>query len=58
MLDRNIDEKSLDNEVDDSINRKTINAVIKLNNGKRISIPLFTLGNLETYTRDPKGPVS
>lgn len=58
ILDRNIDEKSLDNEVDDSINRKTINAVIKLNNGKRISIPLFTLGNLETYTRDPKGPVS
>lgn len=58
MLDRSIDEKSLDNEVDDSINRKTINAIIKLNNGKRISIPLFTLGNLETYTRDPKGPVS
>lgn len=41
-----------------SINRKTINAIITLKNNKRIAIPLFVLGNLETYTRNPKSKVS
>lgn len=41
-----------------SINRKTINAILTLKNNKRVAIPLFVLGNLETYTRNPKNKIS
>ena len=40
------------------INRKTIGATITLEDGKRVFIPLFVLGNLETYTRNPKSTIS
>ena len=58
MLDRNVDERTLYNDVNPEINRKTIGATITLENGKRVFIPLFVLGNLETYTRNPKSAIS
>jgi hypothetical protein len=58
MLDRNADERTLYNDVNPEINRKTIGATITLEGGKRVFIPLFVLGNLETYTRNPKSAIS
>ena len=58
MLDRNVDERTLYNDVNPEINRKTIGATITLEGGKRVFIPLFVLGNLETYTRNPKSAIS
>lgn len=58
MLDRNVGERTLYNDVNPEINRKTIGATITLENGKRVFIPLFVLGNLETYTRNPKSAIS
>lgn len=58
MFDKHAEEKTMHNEVDASMGRKTINATFTLENGKRVSIPLFILGNLETYTRNPKGPIA
>lgn len=62
VFDKRIDETTVGNAnplpESQGINRKTINAVITLNNNKRVTIPLFTLGNLETYTRDPSNALS
>ncbi len=62
IFDRHVDEKTIGNANPDSeargINRKSINAVITLAGGKRVAIPLFVLGNLETYTRNPQSEVS
>lgn len=62
MLDKSIDERTINNTNPDEkaseINRKTINAIITLNNGKRVALPLFVLPNLEVYARNPKDAIT
>jgi hypothetical protein len=62
MLDKSIDERTINNTNPDKkaseINRKTINAIITLNNGKRVALPLFVLPNLEVYARNPKDVIT
>lgn len=62
IFDKNIDEQTIGNANPDidsqTVNRKSINAVITLAGGKRVAIPLFVLGNLETYTRNPQNEIS
>ena len=61
IFDKSNDERTIGNanpsEESQHINRKAINAIITLANGKRVAIPLFTLGNLETYTRNPTSEI-
>lgn len=62
MLDKSSDERTINNFNPDpdasAINRKTFTATITLENGKRVAIPLFVLGNLKSYTTFPENPVS
>lgn len=57
-LDKSTEEKSINGTVSNEINRKSLNAVIRFQGGKKLAIPLFVLGNLETYTRNPQSAAS
>lgn len=57
-LDKSTEETSINGTSSNEINRKSLNAVIRFQGGKKLAIPLFVLGNLETYTRNPQNSVS
>lgn len=60
LLVKHKDEKSefTMKQKDEKIIRKSINALIKLKNGKCLLLPLFNLGNLRTLTYNPTTKVA
>lgn len=63
MLDRHSDEHTVNNNNpsdpgNSDINRKTIGATIHMEDGKKLYIPLFVLGNLKTYIKNPQSALS